>query len=113
MRPTLRAGDRLLVDPTEYRARGPQCGDVIVLGDPDDRRRWLVKRVAALAGQPFPGPVVPGDDDRVPPQHVYVLADDRTAGRDSRSFGPVPVSSVVGRVWYRTAPTDRAGPIPP
>lgn len=113
MQPALQPGDRLLVDLSEYRALAPRCGDVIVLADPEDRRRWLVKRVAAVAGEPFPVAPVPGDDDRVPPQHVFVLADDRAAGRDSRSFGPVPIAWIVGRVWYRTAPAGRAGPIPP
>lgn len=113
MRPALWPGDRLLVDRTEYRALEPRCGDVIVLADPEDRRRWLVKRVAAVPGERFPGPAVPGDEDRVPPRHVFVLADHRAGGRDSRSFGPVPFDWIVGRVWYRTAPAGRAGPIPP
>lgn len=113
MRPTLSPGDRLLVDPAAYRRGPPRRGDVIVLNDPEDRRRWLVKRIAATADEPFPGPPVPGDDGRVPPRHVFVLADNRAAGRDSRSFGPIALDRIVGRVWYRTGPADRAGPIPP
>ena len=113
MRPTLTPGDRLLVDPSAYRRHPPQRGDVIVLVDPADRRRWLVKRVAALPGDPFPAPGVPGDDARVPPRHVFVLADEPDKGRDSRSFGPVPLDRVIGRVWYRSAPADSAGPLPP
>ena len=113
MRPSLWPGDRLLVDGAEYRRRAPLIGEVIVLTDPTDRRRWLVKRVAAVPGERFPGPAVPGDEDRVPPGHVFVLADHLARGRDSRTFGPVPFEQVVGRVWYRTGPAGRAGPIPP
>lgn len=113
MRPALQPGDRLLVDPAAYRRTPPQRGEIVVLVDPEDRRRWLIKRVAAVAGDPFPGRPVPGDDGRVPAGGVYVLADDHAVGRDSRTFGPVPLTSIVGRAWFRTAPAERAGTLPP
>jgi signal peptidase I len=34
----------------------------------------------------------------VPPEHVFVAGDNRSAAVDSRSFGPVPYDSVAGRV---------------
>ncbi|MGL4551574.1 MAG: S26 family signal peptidase, partial [Gemmataceae bacterium] len=65
---------------------GPRAGDVIVLASPVDGRR-LVKRVAAV------------DGDR-----LYVAGDNPAQSVDSRSFGWVPRSAVVGRVvrvWRR------------
>ena len=87
MEPALTPGDRVLV----LRLR-PRPGDVIALRDPRDAGRTILKRVAA----------VDGDD-------VVVLGDNAAASTDSRTFGPVPRSSVLGRVVYRYAPTARAG----
>lgn len=112
MRPALEPGDRLLADVREYGRRSPRTGEIIVFVDPANRRRWLVKRIAAVGGDPIPAPRVAGDDERVPPRHVYVLADDPVRGRDSRTFGPVPLGAIIGPVWFRTAPAARAGPFP-
>ncbi|HEX4904579.1 MAG TPA: S26 family signal peptidase [Acidimicrobiales bacterium] len=84
MRPTLEPGDRLVV-----LRLPPRVGDLVAL-----RRegRVLVKRVAALDGD-----------------QLVVHGDNATASTDSRTFGPVRRSSVLGRVVYRYAPTARAG----
>ena len=103
MLPDLRPGDRLLVDPTSYRSRRPRRGEIVVVRDPGDPGRLLVKRVGATEGES----VSPGAP--VPTGTVYVLGDVPGRSRDSRSFGPVPLGTVVGRVWYRYAPPDRRG----
>lgn len=92
MSPTLRPGDRLLVDLRAYRRRPPAAGEVVVLVDPEELGRCLVKRVATV--DPVAGT-------------VEVLGDAATAARDSRQFGPVPVGSVVGRVYRVYFPPDR------
>lgn len=46
---------------------------------------------------------------RVPPNQVFVLGDNRLASKDSTYFGPVPESSLVGRVSARVWPIDRLG----
>ncbi len=111
MAPTFLDGDRLLVDPGAYRRRRPGRGEVVVLRDPEDRRRLLIKRVAAVAGDPTPPPVPPGDEETVAPGHVYVLSDRREGTRDSRRFGAVPLALLVGLVWFRYRPADRRGPV--
>jgi nickel-type superoxide dismutase maturation protease len=92
MRPTLRPGDRLLVDRRAYRDRPPRVGDVVVLVDPEDAHRWLVKRVSQV------------DPSGV---SVEVRGDATEMARDSRRFGPVPMRSVVGRVYRCYFPADR------
>ena len=37
----------------------------------------------------------------------YLLGDNRSSSLDSRFFGPVDRSRVVGRVWVRGYPVDR------
>jgi len=92
MRPTLEPGDRLLVDPRAYRTRPPAPGEIVVLVDPERPSRWLVKRVHGV--DPTAGTVdVRGD------------AVDRA--RDSRRFGPVPTSALVGRVYRVYYPPAR------
>jgi nickel-type superoxide dismutase maturation protease len=89
MAPGLLPGDRLLV--LALRARP---GDVVALRDPRDGR-VIVKRVAAVEGDA-----------------VTVLGDDADRSTDSRTFGPVARSALLGRAVYRYAPADRVGGIP-
>ena len=91
MEPTLAPGDRLLVARTR---RGLRAGDVVAVRDPRDRRRVLVKRIGAVLED---GLVLHGDNPG--------------ASTDSRTFGPVPSSAVLGLVVRRYAPSWRAGPV--
>jgi signal peptidase I len=90
MEPAFRNGDRLLVNRLAYRSKAPRPGDVIVLRDPGDRHRFLLKRVATA-----PDPVEASAGS------VYVLGDNEAFSRDSRAFGAVARADVVGRAWFR------------
>jgi len=119
MEPTLRPGDRVLVDRGAYRSHPPSVGDVVAAADPADPARWLVKRIAAVGptDMAIPGSVAgdPGERPRagVPAGTVFLVSEALDLGRDSRRFGPLPLAALRGRVWYRYAPSDRTGPIPP
>jgi signal peptidase I len=43
----------------------------------------------------------------VPSDHVFVMGDNRGNSQDSRMFGPVPISSIVGRALFRAWPPGR------
>lgn len=88
MSPALVPGDRLLVVPL----RRPRPGQVVALADPRDPRRTLVKRVAAVGST-----------------GVDVRGDDPAASTDSRTFGPVPRTTLYGRAAYRYFPAPRVG----
>ena len=124
MVPTLRPGDRLLVDPSAFHERLPAVGDLVVLVDPEEASRWLVKRVVGVGPGEFwitrTGlvPSVPSVAHRSPPpdavenvvlghRMVYVTGDAAEVARDSRSFGPVRLDSLLGRVYRCYAPPER------
>jgi signal peptidase I len=116
MLPGLRPGDRLLVDRRAFRDRLPRSGEIVVLEDPEEPSRWLVKRVAAVGPDPVPRDPGAHDPDLtsstpplVPRGTVFVLSDAAVPTRDSRQFGPVRIDRLIGRVYRRYAPADRRG----
>jgi len=128
MEPTFRPGDRLWVDPAAYTERFPAHGDIVIIADPADLERRLLKRVVGVPGdfvrvtregiqrRGGRGPDGAGEaggleELEVPTEHVFVLSDRSARTRHSRQFGPVPRATVLGRVWYRYYPPERAGTI--
>ena len=99
MRPTFLPGDRLWVDPRAYERLAPTVGDVVVVKDPEVTGRLLLKRVFEISLGPSGEP------------RVDVRGDESSRSRDSRQFGKIAPSLVVGKVWYRYAPMTRRGPI--
>ena len=79
MVPVLAPGDRVLV----LRTDRITVGDIVVFSDPDGSDEVLVKRVAGV--------------DR---SSVRVEGDNAGTSRDSRHFGPVSRSAVIGRVLW-------------
>ena len=43
------------------------------------------------------------------PDELYVMGDNRDESLDSRSFGPIHYSDLIGRVWLRGLPVSRVG----
>lgn len=104
MQPGFRPGDRLYVDPRPGRPLA--VGDVVALRDPEAPDRLLLKRIARFVPAPGAGPGTARD------LFLAVEGDNAPGSRDSRQFGPLPPTAVVGLAWYRYAPLDRAGPVP-
>jgi signal peptidase I len=48
----------------------------------------------------------------VPDGELFLMGDHRQNSADSRAFGPVPVSNVIGRAWLRYWPLDTFGILP-
>jgi signal peptidase I len=115
MAPGLVHGDRLLV----RRTRRFRVGGIVVAhhqrggprGAPADSAAttWLVKRVAALPGDPVPESVVPavGTDTQRVPDGMTVLLGENPQSVDSRLWGFVPLNDVEGVVVRRLSSHSR------
>lgn len=114
MAPTLRAGERVLVRRVPFRRVQP--GHIVLVegisegpaGGPErpaGRPRLILKRAAAVAGDPVPAPVAralaAGSGAAVPAGHLVVLGDNPDYSFDSRNFGYLPGDRVVGVVRRR------------
>ncbi len=62
-----------------------------------------------LAGDEEPQMQLDGDSYVVPEEHVVVLGDNRNAAEDSFFWGAIPETELIGRAFYRYAPSDRRG----
>jgi signal peptidase I len=49
---------------------------------------------------------------RVASGQLFVMGDHRAASQDSREFGPIETSTVIGRVWLRYWPVSAFGTLP-
>jgi signal peptidase I len=120
MKPTVRIGDRYLVDRVGFRVTGIVRGDLVEFPIPDAPRIPALKRVIGLPGdvidcrngkvfrdgaeisEPYLNADVPdpGTDCSavtVPAGSLYVLGDDRPVSQDSRQWGFIAESAVTGR----------------
>jgi signal peptidase I len=128
MEPTLMVGDRILVDKLSYHLHSVHRGDIVVFGRPPGESagvKDLVKRVIGLPGdvissagghvlidgKPLSEPwlargVVTTDitPQTIKANYYFVMGDNRTDSQDSRFFGPIPGSLIVGHVVMRIWP---------
>ena len=115
MLPTYHDGEPILLLRSNW-ARSPlQKGDVVLFKSGDE---VLIKRIAFLPGEALPleatfafrrladrfdpappDPAAPGLERLiVPADRVVVLGDNRRNSTDSRTFGPIALTAVLGRV---------------
>jgi signal peptidase I len=142
MEPTLKVGDRILVDKLSYHLHGVDRGNIVVFRRPADENCGgppvadLVKRVVGLPGETislskgrvlidgkrlnesylpssvqgttFPGPSGPtynlAKPYVIPSNHYFVMGDNRADSCDSRYWGPIARSLIVGKVDVRVWP---------
>jgi signal peptidase I len=97
MEPTFVEGDRVLV--RRSRLAKVRRGAVIVLADPEAKELWIIKRAAALPGDPVPRAEFPAlagaTETHVPPDRIVIRADN-PAGADSRLWGYYDGHSLLG-----------------
>ncbi len=109
MQPALRSGQRLLVC-SKWPKGAYRTGHIVIVVRPTISEVF-VKRIVALGGDDTRaalGTHVGVLPPRVPRGFAVVAGDNREASRDSRSWGPIPVSALSGRVVMRLSSTSPA-----
>jgi len=128
MEPTLYPGDRVLVNKFIYKFKQPSPGDIIVFVPPGDKDKDFIKRIIAIGGQevevkngevyvngqtkdePYIIGMYNSNDygpERVPLNNVFVMGDNRPNSQDSRVFGPLQKSAIVGKAFMIYWPPQR------
>jgi signal peptidase I len=136
MYPTLRNADIMLVNRLSYVGEGPNRGDIIVF-DPPSSTGEYVKRIIGLPGEYIDyydgkfyinGNLFIEEEDRTKTDYgkpmpvrenserlilklgddeYYVVGDNRQSSLDSRSFGPIKRSTIIGRAFLTVWPIGR------
>ncbi len=140
MEPNLHEHDYLLIDEISYRFHPPERGDIVVFRYPNDPQEYFIKRVIGLPGETISikdgnvyitdtfgtttqldeqylsgnAETVAQSDQPVTLKNneYFMLGDNRTGSKDSRSFGPVHRSFIVGRAFFRGLPLDKVEIMP-
>lgn len=135
MEPSFFDHEYLIIDELSYRFHGPERGDIVVFRYPADPSQFFIKRVIGLPGETVevsdgavkiyndasPNGMTLDELVYLPEEYAsggkrtvtlradeyFVMGDNRPASLDSRYFGPVQRSAIVGRVWLRGWPLDR------
>jgi signal peptidase I len=140
MSPTLHIGDRIVVDKLSYDFHSVHRGDIVVFSRPpgelDKSIPDLVKRVIGLPGETIASgpdgevlingkpiaqpwltqsarddPGRPITKEKIPPGQYFVMGDNRGESEDSRYFGTIPGSLIVGHAILRFWPLSRIGSV--
>jgi signal peptidase I len=125
---TYARGDIVVFDPPETWASAGNVPFIKrVIGLPNDRieikgGRVLVNDVELDEPYLYPNdgdeseptePSVGGSNEwLVPAGELFVMGDHRQDSADSRTFGPIEISHVIGRAWLRYWPFDTFGVLP-
>lgn len=84
MQPLLQPGEEVLINPYAYRHLDPKPGDLVVARHPQQPTLRLIKQVIY-----------------VEPEGCFLKGLNTAASTDSRTFGLVPSSNILGQVVCR------------
>jgi signal peptidase I len=128
MEPTLHDGELVVVNRLAYRWSEPVRGDIVVFRFPLEPDRRFIKRIIGLPGEtvvirdgqvtvdgvtllePYiaAAPRYSGSW-QVQPGQVFVLGDNRNNSSDSQTWGPVPVTQLIGKAFLVYWPLPDVG----
>lgn len=139
MEPNFEDREYLVVDELSYYFREPLRGEVVIFRYPKDTRQFFIKRIIGLPGDrvvikngrvsivnsahqegmlveetylfPPNRPTHPETDVTVPEEQFFVLGDNRDFSSDSRVWGFLPKTLIVGKALFRAWPPGKLGTI--
>jgi signal peptidase I len=118
MEPNYNDGDVLLVNKITYQISNPARGDVVAMFFPGEASKRFIKRVVGLPGEkikiannqlfvngrkmaesylPKGTVTLPNLERSLTVDEYFVVGDNRGASSDSRAWGPVPESYIIGK----------------
>ena len=136
MDPTFHDKEYIMTDKLSFKLRDPKRGEVVILESPANKDVEYIKRIIGLPGDRLlfhngqvdlngqkldesylnvTTPLYPGwfakenETIIVPNDNYFVMGDNRPGSSDSREFGFVPRSHLIGLVVFRYFPFNRAG----
>lgn len=136
MEPNLLNGDYLIIDEISYRFNQPERGDIVVFRFPDDPKQFFIKRIIALPGETVElakdkiiirsaerpsgfvleesyleeGQLTVGTlRMRLDDNEYFVMGDNRIQSSDSRRWGAVNESFIIGKAILRAWPFGEFG----
>ena len=127
MEPNFQNGNYLIIDMVSYRFNNPDRGDVVVFRYPGNRSSYYIKRIIGLPGDHvslrngdvFVNGEITSDEyfslgvDTFPASQTdfsltenqfFVMGDNRAMSFDSRNWGPLERSDIIGFVRIRVWP---------
>lgn len=136
MEPNFHDHEYLIIDEISYRLNEPKRGDIIVFRYPRNPQEYFIKRLIGLPGEEVQvkdGEVIIFNSENpegmvidepylaegvktyglseekvtLEEDEFFVLGDNRNSSKDSRSFGVVNKSFIIGKVLFRGWPFDK------
>lgn len=129
MDPTFEDGQYLIVDELTYQFNEPERGSVLIFRYPKDPKKYFIKRVIGLPGETVrleEGKITIINSEKpegfswtepyvtyhrpdnatfvLGEKEYFVMGDNRAGSADSRIWGPVPESNIIGRPIFRLWP---------
>ncbi len=132
MSPSFESGQSLFVNRLDYLFGTPQYGDIVVFHNPSNTAEDYIKRIIGLPGdvieirdtilyrngvpiietyvaEPCTPHSCPDNRWELGDNEYFVLGDNRNHSSDSRLFGPIHHSLLVGKVVFRYWPLSDIG----
>lgn len=133
MEPTFFEREYLIINQFTYRFREPARGEIVVFRPPTGSKDYYLKRIIGLPGERIrveDGNVIVCSTDchvldeyylessvetegnvriTLGPDQYFMMGDNRPNSFDSRRFGAVDESLIVGKIWFRGYPLERIG----